>query len=94
MKHNGYPNVSVIILTYNGADYILPLLKSLAEQTYPLNFVEIVVIDNASTDNTLKLVQNHYRTVKIIPLKKNIGFFSQHSPRKNLYSQFSKKLIY
>ena len=69
-----YPHVSVIILTYNGAGYILPLLKSLADQTYPQNLVEIIVIDNASTDNTLELIQNNYDAVKIIPLKKNIGF--------------------
>jgi GT2 family glycosyltransferase len=69
-----YPHVSIIILTYNGAGYILPLLKSLADQTYPQNFVEIIVIDNASTDNTLELIQDNYDAVKIIPLKKNIGF--------------------
>jgi GT2 family glycosyltransferase len=66
--------ISIIILTYNGAGYILPLLKSLFEQTYPLNFVEILVIDNASADNTLKLIQENYEAVKIIPLEKNIGF--------------------
>jgi len=69
-----YSRVSIIILTYNGAGYILPLLKSLSEQTYPLNLVEIIVIDNASTDNTLNLIQGNYKTVKIIPLKKNLGF--------------------
>lgn len=69
-----YPHVSIIILTYNGAGYILPLLKSLSEQTYPLNLVEIIVIDNASTDNTQELIQENYKTVKIIPLKKNLGF--------------------
>jgi hypothetical protein len=74
LEQNDYPHVSIIILTYNGAGYILPLLKSLSEQTYPLNLVEIVVIDNASTDNTLKLIQDNYKTVKIIPLEKNLGF--------------------
>ena len=69
-----YPHVSIIILTYNGAGYILPLLKSLSEQTYPLNLVEIIVTDNASTDNTLELIQENYKTVKIISLKKNLGF--------------------
>ena len=70
-----YSRVSIIILTYNGAGYILPLLKSLSEQTYPLNLVEIIVIDNASTDNTLNLIQGNYKTVKIIPLKKQEPFF-------------------
>jgi GT2 family glycosyltransferase len=68
------PNVSIIILTYNGAAYILPLLKSLSEQTYPPDQVEIVVIDNASTDRTVQLIQDNYKAVKIVSLKKNLGF--------------------
>ena len=74
LEQNDYPHVSIIILTYNGAGYILPLLKSLFEQTYPLNLVEIIVIDNASTDTTLELIRNNYKIVKIIPLEKNLGF--------------------
>lgn len=73
-EQNDSPYVSIIILTYNGAGYILPLLKSLSEQTYPLDFIEIVVIDNASTDNTIDLIQENYKAVKIISLKKNLGF--------------------
>ena len=74
LEQHDHAYVSIIILTYNGAGYILPLLKSLSEQTYPLNFVEIVVIDNASKDNTLELIQENYKTVKIIALKENLGF--------------------
>lgn len=74
LEQKDYPHISIIILTYNGAGLILPLLESLSEQTYPLNLVEIVVIDNASTDNTLKLIQDNYKSVKIVPLQKNIGF--------------------
>jgi GT2 family glycosyltransferase len=68
------PNVSIIILTYNGAAYILPLLKSLSDQTYPPGLIEILVIDNASTDPTVKLIKENYKTVKIIALEKNLGF--------------------
>jgi len=74
LQQKDYPHISIIILTYNGAGLILPLLESLSEQTYPLNLVEIVVIDNASTDNTLKLIQDNYKSVKIVPLEENIGF--------------------
>lgn len=73
-KQTDLPHVSIVILTYNGAEYIIPLLESLAEQTYPLNLVEILVIDNASTDNTVNLIHEKYKSVKIIPLKENIGF--------------------
>lgn len=68
------PNVSIIILTYNGAAYILPLLKSLSEQAYPPGLIEILIIDNASTDHTVKLIKENYKTVKIVTLEKNLGF--------------------
>jgi GT2 family glycosyltransferase len=74
LEQKDFPHISIIILAYNGAGYILPLLKSLSEQTYPLNLVEVVVIDNASTDNTLQLIQGNYKSVRIVPLEENIGF--------------------
>jgi GT2 family glycosyltransferase len=69
-----YPNVSVIILTYNGGEYIKPLLDSLKNQSYPQDRIEILVVDNASTDETLSITRSNFSSVKIIPLKNNIGF--------------------
>jgi len=68
------PHVSVIILTYNGSRYIKTLLDSLYDQSYPRDRMEIIVIDNASTDNTLSIVKNKYPWVRCIPLPENIGF--------------------
>ena len=48
--------VSINILTYNAQDLIEQCLKSVLEQTY--ENLEILVIDNASTDNTLEKIRN------------------------------------
>ena len=69
-----YPDVSVIILTYNGVKYIERLLESLSDQSYPKERVEIIIVDNASTDNTISIVRNKYPHVKQIVLEKNYGF--------------------
>lgn len=69
-----YPNVSVIILTFNGERYIDSLLESLSDQSFPKKQIEIIVIDNASTDNTLAIVQNKYPHIKCVALEKNVGF--------------------
>lgn len=74
IKNHNSPPVSVIILTYNGSKYIGPLLESLQNQTYPRNQMEIIVVDNASTDNTVNIIQENYPFINIISLKKNIGF--------------------
>ena len=73
-QYSDYPCISTIILTYNGSKYIASLLKSLLDQSYPRNRIEIIIVDNASTDKTLNIVQKNYPSVKIVPLEKNTGF--------------------
>jgi glycosyltransferase involved in cell wall biosynthesis len=48
------PLVSVIIPTYNRADYLKLVLKSVLEQTY--KNIEVIVADDGSTDNTAEVV--------------------------------------
>ncbi len=67
--------VSINILTYNAQDLIEPCLNSVLKQTYK-NF-EVLVIDNASDDETLKRVKNF--PVKTIENKKNLGFATGHN---------------
>ena len=46
------PTVSVIIPTYNRKDLLHETLNSLAQQTYPKDHFEIIVVDDGSTDGT------------------------------------------
>jgi GT2 family glycosyltransferase len=69
-----YPDVSIIILTYNGSKYMKPLLESLMDQSYPDDRVEILVVDNASFDDTQKIIESNFPLVKVVPLKRNMGF--------------------
>ena len=64
--------VSVIIVNYNGRHLLEELLESLAGQTYPAN--EIILVDNASDDDSVAYVGQHFPDVKIISLKTNTGF--------------------
>ena len=50
------PLVSVIIPTYNGAERISKTLNSIIEQDY--ENIEIIVVDDVSTDNTAEVVKN------------------------------------
>ncbi|WP_158544286.1 glycosyltransferase family 2 protein [Pedobacter miscanthi] len=56
--------VSVIIPAYNAADTIIETLNSVYAQTY-LD-LEVVVINDGSTDNTLSLLENYPKILKII----------------------------
>jgi glycosyltransferase involved in cell wall biosynthesis len=44
--------ISVIICSYNRANYIINALDSLKNQTIPYDTFEVIVVDNNSTDNT------------------------------------------
>ena len=48
--------VSTLIVTYNAKDYILSTINSCLNQTYS-NF-EILILDNASTDDTINIINN------------------------------------
>lgn len=68
---NSYPLVSAIVLNYNGEAYLFYCLDSLEKQDYPN--LEIIVVDNGSTDQSQKVVEN-YSGVKFRKLEKNYGF--------------------
>jgi len=65
--------ISVIILNYNGEDYIEECLDSVLDQTYePL---EIIVVDNASNDSSLEILKEKYSSkIKLIESNTNLGF--------------------
>lgn len=49
------PTVSVIIPTYNRKDLLRETLNSLAQQTYPREHFEVIVVDDGSTDGTASI---------------------------------------
>ena len=66
------PMVSIIILNYNGGQDVIECLASVMEIDYP-NY-EIIVVDNGSTDNSVKEIKSRFPGVKLIKNKTNLGF--------------------
>ncbi|RHV70460.1 MULTISPECIES: glycosyltransferase family 2 protein [Clostridia] len=50
------PLVSVVMSTYNEEKYVLASINSILNQTY--ENIEIIIVDDASTDNTVSLIEN------------------------------------
>ena len=63
--------VSVSIVTRNRSNLLDKAIRSAYNQTY--NNIEIVLVDNASIDNTVEMVRKKWPDVKIIQMHKNIG---------------------
>jgi len=62
---------AVYIPNYNGAERLAAALESLGEQTRPL---DVVVVDNGSTDESAALVREGFPEVTLIELGANLGF--------------------
>ena len=67
MKKN---RIAVIIVTYNGKDWLDTCIRKL----YNLDSIEIIIIDNNSTDNTVEIVKERYPLIHLIESKINLGF--------------------
>ena len=69
----GGPLVSVVVVNWNGRPYVADCLASLARQTYP--HVEIVVVDNGSTDGSLELLRGDWGArIHLVAEPVNRGF--------------------
>lgn len=55
-----FPSVSVVIPTHNRRDSLQRALQSLAAQSYPAERLEVIVVDDGSTDNTGELAWSSY----------------------------------
>ena len=64
--------VNVFVLNWNGKKIILDCLHSLDKVTY--SNVNIVLIDNGSTDGSVNLIKKEFPNIEIIQLKENLGY--------------------
>lgn len=68
-----HPLFTVVIVNYNGGEYLQAAVDSLAKQSF--QDFELIVVDNASEDNSLiSLKTQHIQSCRIEKLDKNVGF--------------------
>lgn len=68
------PLVSLITVNYNGKAFLEPLLDSILGQEFPPEQLEIILVDNGSSDGSLELLQSRYPRVRVIANRENYGF--------------------
>lgn len=69
------PLLSIIILNFNAMDFIEVCLRSILNSAYPR--MEVIFVDNASTDGSVQLVKNkfgHDHRIRFVLNNKNYGF--------------------
>ncbi len=63
---------SVVIPHWNGRQHLPTCLDALRNQTYQP--VEVIIVDNASTDGSQAFIRKHYRETRLLELPENRGF--------------------
>ena len=66
------PTISVIIVNYNTADHLARCLPTILTQQGPS--FEILVVDNASADNSVEMIRSKFPSVTLIASPQNLGF--------------------
>ena len=84
---------------WNDERFILDSIQSVLNQTFK-NF-ELIIINDASTDNSLRLIQekaNLDKRIKVLSLKKNLGMANALNEAikysKGEHKQYSRLLLY
>ena len=86
MKTKNYPLVSIIVTTKNEEKNIENCLKSVKNQNYPQNKIEIIVVDNNSIDKTKQIALRY--TDKVY------NFGPERSAQRNFGVEKSKWKVY
>jgi GT2 family glycosyltransferase len=66
-------DISVVIVGWNAKHYLELCLESLAKSR-PRRSMEVLVVDNASTDGTVEMIEATFPWVKVIKSSENLGF--------------------
>jgi GT2 family glycosyltransferase len=64
--------VAVVVVNWNGKDYSLECLKSLQEQLHVE--INVVLVDNGSTDGSVSSIRKEYPEVVIVESEQNLGY--------------------
>ncbi|MCL5985044.1 MAG: glycosyltransferase family 2 protein [Actinobacteria bacterium] len=69
MISKGLPSISILIPTLNAGNVLGSCLRSIANQSYPKEKIEVIVADGGSTDDTLQIVKKYEAKIYKNPLK-------------------------
>ena len=67
-------DLAIIIVNYNTKDLLFNCLKTIKNAEKPSKGVEIIVVDNNSTDDSRHMLKKDFPGVKVILNNKNVGF--------------------
>ncbi len=73
-EESGRPLVSVVVLGYDGREYVEECLRSVLDQDLPRERYEVLYVDNGSRDGSAAFVRERFPQAKTIELARNCGY--------------------
>ncbi len=73
-EESGRPLLSVVVLGYDGREYLEECLGSVLDQDLPAERCEVLYVDNGSRDGSAALVRERFPQVRAIELARNCGY--------------------
>lgn len=73
-KDGELPRVAVVILNYNGQHHFAGCFGSLAKLDYPRELLEVLLIDNGSSDGSVEALRRDWAWVRTLVNPRNLGF--------------------
>ena len=72
MSQKKFPKISIIILNYNSGNLLLDCVESVLSSHY--ENLQVIIVDNVSSDNSHKLCKEKFPSIILIENKKNLGY--------------------
>lgn len=79
---DSHPTLSVVIVNFNGEEFLRPCLASLRRQTF--RDLEVIVVDNASSDQSTTIIANEYPEVRLLGFPENRHFCAGNNAGLNI----------
>ena len=89
--NNPTKKIALAIVTYNSAAKLPDCLASLAGQNYPSELIDLIVVDNNSSDNSLEIVSRSDISARIIKNSENVGFASANNQAYELAKELGER---
>ncbi len=83
MPHRA-PSVRLVILNWNQADATSRAVQHLLDLDWPRDSLDIVVVDNASTDHSVEKLRHRFPEIDVRPLDTNVGFAGNNAALTDL----------
>lgn len=88
MKNKNFPKTSIIVLNYNGKKFLKDCFESISRLNYPKNKIELIIVDNNSSDDSVPYMKKNFPYVKIIKNDTNLGYVGNNAGIKHAKGGF------